>query len=111
MDETKTNGQSRPAWRVVLWRLVRQIFGCNHPAFRLHTEREHTVEKSDKFPEDYEIVTYHLYCLKCDAKVPVTHVRCIGGVDGLMKRAEARHASLANKEFRDARRETPDVAR
>lgn len=76
--------------------LVGRFFACKHPAAYLHTAREHTVSESDKYPEDYDIVTYHLYCLKCGAKVPVSHARCIGGVDGLMKRARARYRSPAN---------------
>lgn len=65
-------------------------FTCNHPASSLHVKTDATVVDSPDAPEDYQHVTYHLYCLRCDAPVEIGYAKVKGGVDAMMKRVAAR---------------------
>lgn len=41
------------------------FFACKHPAAYLGVQKRETVEPSKQFPDEYEEVTSHLYCMKC----------------------------------------------
>lgn len=58
-------------------------FGCKHEADWLCVDRKPTVTKID---DDFERITYHLWCMKCERHVDISHASCIGGVPAFMKR-------------------------
>lgn len=66
------------------------FFGCKHPASRLHVQKDETVVDSPDDPQNYEHVTYHLYCLRCNAPVEIGYARIKGGVEAMMRRMEAK---------------------
>lgn len=59
------------------------LFKCKHPANSLIPKKEQTVEQEDR---DYEIVTYHFVCTRCESPVQLKHARFIGGVEGFLNR-------------------------
>jgi len=59
------------------------FFKCKHPASMLFVYSEETVEPND---EDSVIVTYHLYCRKCNEKIDISYAKLIGGVDAYFAR-------------------------
>ena len=54
---------------------------CGHPLKMIHTEKEQTVEPIDN---DFEKVTYHLYCTVCNKPFKVEHARTRHGVDAFL---------------------------
>jgi hypothetical protein len=59
------------------------FFSCKHPASELAVNKVHTAEVLD---DDFEKITYHLFCLKCSAPVDITYVVCIGGVEKFLSK-------------------------
>jgi len=45
------------------------FFSCKHPAAYLGVYTRETVEPNKKYHNEYEIITYHLYCKKCQERV------------------------------------------
>ena len=68
---------------------------CKHPFNRLGVQREATSVPSPKYPEDYNHVTYHLFCQKCGEKLDITYAQMIGGVDGFLARGGAKATPFA----------------
>jgi len=62
---------------------ILNLFQCKHPAKDLYVQREATTEKRD---EDFNIVTYHMYCGVCNKHINISHAQMIGGVEGFLKR-------------------------
>jgi hypothetical protein len=59
------------------------MFSCKHPAGELGILQHETVNKSD---DDFNIVTYHLFCRVCGEPVKLSYAQMIGGVDGFLSR-------------------------
>ena len=59
------------------------FFKCKHPAEYLMVAKEQTVEQ---FDADYDHITYHFTCYKCNKPVTIKHAKMIGGVDAFLKR-------------------------
>lgn len=59
-------------------------FKCGHPAKLIAVEKEQTTEQQDC---EFEIVTYHMKCLRCDAPLKFLHGRIIDGVTVFLDRA------------------------
>ena len=62
------------------------LFRCQHPARALAVRSEQRVAPDSDTPEDHEIVTYRLLCMKCGRDVDIRYARLIGGVAGFMAR-------------------------
>lgn len=45
------------------------FFECKHPAAYLGVQKSETVVPTKEYPDEYEVVTYHLYCAKCGEHV------------------------------------------
>ena len=59
------------------------LFKCKHPFNRLAVEKERTVSKID---QDFNKISYHLFCQKCSQNLTLTHAEMIGGVKEFLKR-------------------------
>ena len=59
------------------------LFKCSHPANMLVVERKETVRPPDK---DFNLVTYHLVCLRCDKQISLNYADPIGGSAGFLER-------------------------
>jgi hypothetical protein len=57
------------------------LFKCTHPANRLGVERKETVEPMH---DDFNLVTYHLVCIKCDKQISLNYADPIGGSAGFL---------------------------
>lgn len=57
------------------------IFKCKHPADMLGVEKSETREQRNN---DFDLVTYHLYCCSCGQKVKISYAALRGGVAGFM---------------------------
>ena len=57
------------------------LFKCSHPFNRLGVKKEHTVEIMDV---EFNKVTYHLFCRKCGADLPLSHAKLVGGVEAFL---------------------------
>lgn len=56
---------------------------CTHPFDRLGVEEHATSEIKD---EDFEHITYHLICRKCNKRLPLKYTKLIGGVEAFLDR-------------------------
>ena len=56
---------------------------CKHPAESLGVLKEHTTANID---EDFDQVTYHLFCVRCNSPVDIKHAKWIAGVDAFLAR-------------------------
>ncbi len=65
------------------------IFKCRHPANSLVVDKDATVKNID---EDFDEITYHLFCTDCNEKVEVGYAKMIGGVDAFIERGRKRYA-------------------
>lgn len=65
------------------------FFKCNHPADWLMVEKDQTVEPLD---DDFESITFHLRCIKCNEKVDINYAKMIGGVDAFIERGRKKYA-------------------
>lgn len=61
-------------------------FSCRHPFNALFVAKEATEVQMD---EDFNKVTYHLYCSKCGEALPMSHAKLIGGVAEFMARRKS----------------------
>ena len=66
------------------------IFKCKHPANMLMVEKDSTIKNID---EDFDEITHHLICLKCDETVKIKYAKMIGGVDAFMERGRKKYGS------------------
>lgn len=53
-------------------------FKCKHPFDRLAIEKAETSEKIDN---DFNKVTYHYRCMKCNTVLRHSYTKCVGGVE------------------------------
>lgn len=79
------------------------FFSCKHPAAGLAVENgEVTVEPSKKFPDEYQTVTYNLWCTRCRTPVKVGYARLHPEIqameDARFKAVMERSRSLLTKE-------------
>jgi len=51
------------------------LFECKHKARFLHVRKDHTEVMNQEYYGMYSHVTYHLYCMKCDADVKITYAK------------------------------------
>jgi len=56
---------------------------CQHPADRLAVAKEATIVNKD---EDFNSVTYHLFCRACDERVDIKYAQVIGGAEAFLTR-------------------------
>ncbi len=61
------------------------FFKCKHPFDSLVVEKGSTKENYD---EDFDHVTFHLYCIKCNSSLEITYAATIGGIEGFMSRGK-----------------------
>ncbi len=60
------------------------LFKCNHPFETLIVEKGQTVEVKDA---DFDIVTYHFQCGKCNALITKKYAAMRGGVKAFLGRS------------------------
>lgn len=71
------------------------FFKCKHPADKLVVDKEQTVESFKRIvangfyqtDEDFEKVTYNLFCLKCGEDVKITHAKTKYGIERFLKKS------------------------
>lgn len=61
------------------------FFKCKHPADALLIRKQETVEPIDK---DFDRVTYHFRCIRCDKEINKSYARMIGGLEGFLSRGD-----------------------
>ncbi|NIP56119.1 hypothetical protein GWN42_31265 [candidate division KSB1 bacterium] len=71
-------------------------FLCKHPFKSLAVEKDQTSQYAD---EDFEHITYHLFCRSCGKSLPLTYAKCIGGVDAFFDRGREKQISKPPIDF------------
>ena len=51
------------------------FFKCKHEARFLHVRKDHTEVRKPEYCGLHSHATYHLYCMKCRADVPITYAK------------------------------------
>lgn len=64
------------------------FFKCKHPFKCLAVEKEHTEIPDSKYPNDFNMVTYHLFCRRCKERVDLTHAKILRGPASIFKMIE-----------------------
>lgn len=64
--------------------LLAQLGICSHPARLLMVQSRHPTVAPDT--EDFETVTFHLRCIRCDKPVDISCAAMVGGVDAFLGR-------------------------
>jgi hypothetical protein len=70
------------------------LFKCQHPAKELAVAKEATEKQHD---EDFNIVTYHLFCGKCGEQIVLTHAKMVGGVEAYIERGNQKEKHHENQ--------------
>lgn len=65
-------------------------FKCMHPARALRVYSHHTTSPCEG-STDFEVVTYHLQCLRCEEHVDISCAMMIGGIDAYIARLRSSH--------------------
>lgn len=60
------------------------FFKCKHPFRSLIIQKESTTKNIDR---DFEEITHHLLCRKCNTKLDLSYAEMIGGLEGYYGRA------------------------
>ena len=59
------------------------LFKCNHPFKYIHVRDS---EFTERINADFDRVTYHLYCRKCNEKLPLSYARMVGSTKEFLNR-------------------------
>ena len=71
-----------------------KLLKCQHPAKWLAVAKEATEKQHD---EDFNIVTYHLFCRKCGEQINLTHAKMVGGVEAYIERGKQKENHHENQ--------------
>ena len=58
------------------------MFNCKHPFHRLAVKKEQKIEKID---DDFQEVTYYLFCRKCQETLELSHAKLTKTVEEFLK--------------------------
>lgn len=61
------------------------IFKCKHKFTDLVVSKESTETPHEDYPNDFNIVTYHLFCSRCGSRLDLEHAKLVKTVPEFLK--------------------------